>query len=225
MAELVDTPVSKAVSFGSEGSSPSLATKNFLLYYAMESGYKIIDNVLNSRICRNLIEMSEEIGYQEADLSLESGAEMRKDRRDNARALYSDETLRMILESLIWDHAPQKMLYIAEGGAFQTAKLLGLSGKFRFYRYYPGEQFKRHRDSNQEERHRVSLVTVLFYLNTPEEGGETYICDNFLEYKPKVEPVEGRCLMFDHALMHSGEPLIKGKKYVLRTDLLYRITK
>jgi prolyl 4-hydroxylase len=183
--------------------------------------YKIIDNFLPSRICRSLISLSESKGYDEADISYTGGSRMEKDRRNNSRVLHEDETLRMMLDGLIWEHAPKDRPFILEGGILSRVPLVGLSGRFRFYRYFPGEKFKKHRDGNAEERGGVSLVTVLIYLNTPEKGGETFLCDWSLEYQPRVEATEGRCLMFDHSLIHTGEPLLEGVKYVLRTDLVY----
>jgi hypothetical protein len=42
-----------------------------------------------------------------------------------------------------------------------------------------------------------------------------------LEKSVMVKPEEGKMLMFNHSLLHSGEELLEGIKYVLRTDLIY----
>jgi hypothetical protein len=44
--------------------------------------------------------------------------------------------------------------------------------------------------------------------------------EKFIEIKPRT----GDVLMFRHELWHEGRPIQSGEKYVLRTDLFYRIT-
>jgi len=36
-----------------------------------------------------------------------------------------------------------------------------------------------------------------------------------------IKAEQGKILIFDHALAHTGEELKKGQKYILRTDLIY----
>lgn len=184
--------------------------------------YKIIDNFLSKEECDELIRISENIGYTEADISYADGARMVKDYRNNSRVLYRSEELRKKLEYKILPHAPKTLTFIKEGGILEKKELLSLSGNFRFYRYYPGEEFKRHRDGNNLEEGGVSLVTILIYLNDVELGGETNLCDKFLLEKPiLVKPETGKLLMFEHTVLHSGLILESGVKYILRTDLIY----
>ena len=51
------------------------------------------------------------------------------------------------------------------------------------------------------------------------EGGET----SFLELGEAIEPRTGNALLFQHPLLHEGSVLRAGLKYVLRTDVMYRI--
>jgi hypothetical protein len=37
-----------------------------------------------------------------------------------------------------------------------------------------------------------------------------------------VKPKPGMTLVFQHELWHEGAPVTRGRKYVLRTDVLYR---
>ena len=91
-----------------------------------------------------------------------------------------------------------------------------------------------------------SLITVLLYLNSGEGvdffGGKTkftsYSTDKFIagsKYKGSmkmdesslqnyadVSPSVGRVVLFEHDMFHSGEPLLWGTKYILRTDILFR---
>ncbi|RMZ56575.1 hypothetical protein APUTEX25_001422 [Auxenochlorella protothecoides] len=54
------------------------------------------------------------------------------------------------------------------------AQPVGLNPNLRFYRYRPGQRFGRHIDeSNDLGGGKFTLYTVLIYLSTPGEGGET----------------------------------------------------
>jgi hypothetical protein len=62
---------------------------------------------------------------------------------------------------------------------------------------------------------------MMFYLNEDCEGGTTdfmFVADDELH----VVPQTGMGLVFSHPLYHRGAPVISGKKYVLRTDVMYR---
>lgn len=191
----------------------------------MKDGYKIINSVIDKNMCEWLIANSERIGYKAADISYAEGAKMNTDIRDNSRVLMQDEMFREGLETALMPYVPMTRMFIKEGGEVSHRKFLRLSGNFRFYKYEPGQKFKRHRDGNVLEEGGIALVTVLVYLNTvdPYDGGFTNMCDRMLENPVLVQPLEGRVLMFDHSLMHSGDELKNGVKYVLRTDLIYSL--
>jgi hypothetical protein len=72
----------------------------------------------------------------------------------------------------------------------------------------------------------MSRVTVQIYLGDEEvEGGATRISqdqETFVDIEPKM----GRVLIFQQrGLFHSGEDVIKGVKYALRSDFMFRHTK
>ncbi len=52
-------------------------------------------------------------------------------------------------------------------------------------------------------------------LNDGFEGGATAFDFD------KVVPEQGMALFFLHSLPHCGEPVIAGRKYVLRSDIMY----
>ena len=61
------------------------------------------------------------------------------------------------------------------------------------------------------------------YLNEGFEGGET----TFLNYSGSEEhvrcvPRTGMVLIFQHDILHEGSRLEKGRKYAVRTDVMYR---
>jgi hypothetical protein len=54
------------------------------------------------------------------------------------------------------------------------------------------------------------------YLNEGFEGGETIVDQT------RIEPRQGLALFFGHRILHKGMPVIAGRKYVLRTDVMFR---
>lgn len=95
----------------------------------------------------------------------------------------------------------------------------GLNERFRFYRYDRGERFAPHYDgcfrrSDDEE----SLLTFMIYLNEGYEGGST----TFAEWDVEIVPKTAMMLIFRHCLLHAGEAVRRGRKYVLRSDVMYR---
>ena len=55
----------------------------------------------------------------------------------------------------------------------------------------------------------------MIYLNDDFEGGAT----RFMQ--AAVKPVKGTALVFAHPLSHQGDPVTAGRKYVVRTDVMY----
>lgn len=184
--------------------------------------FKIIPNLLSDMECAAFIDLSEDAGYTPADISYPTGPLMKPEYRNNYRALFQNEEIREYLYNLILPHAPAERNFIKEGGVVEKKKLTSLSGNFRFYKYLPGNYFKKHRDTNTVESDGIALVTVLIYLNDVEDGGETNLCDRILEKPVLVKCQAGTCLLFDHSILHEGLILNKGLKYVLRTDLIYK---
>jgi hypothetical protein len=65
----------------------------------------------------------------------------------------------------------------------------------------------------------TSLLTVLVYLNDDFEGGQTRFMEQLDEV---VEPERGAAVLFQHKIRHEGCEVRRGKKYALRTDVMYR---
>ncbi len=91
-------------------------------------------------------------------------------------------------------------------------------------RYGPGGLFDYHLDAGYWSDHYAGerILTFLVYLETPKSGGETH----FRARDVVVEPRPGRLLvwrnLFDdgranHQMIHSGAPLVAGRKTTLVT--------
>lgn len=67
------------------------------------------------------------------------------------------------------------------------------------------------------------MQTVQLYLNEGFEGGATTFIHHDDEKKnvPCI-PRTGMVLVFQHDIYHEGSALIKGRKYTIRTDVMYK---
>jgi predicted 2-oxoglutarate/Fe(II)-dependent dioxygenase YbiX len=105
---------------------------------------------------------------------------------------------------------------------------VGLNERFRFYRYDPGQTFRPHTDGHFARNDERSQLTFMVYLNGECGGGETVVHfqnDGLTRpdwWELRVKPEAGKALVFYHYLLHEGAPVTAGRKYVLRTDVMYR---
>lgn len=119
--------------------------------------------------------------------------------------------------------------------------------RMRFLRYTGGEYFRPHCDGTYEtpDGKERSYFTLHLYLNdavptssaqlatlTPEQqekaaestlvGGATTFHSYSMQKRYDVLPQTGRILLFQHRdLIHSGDDVLQGVKYTMRTDLMY----
>ena len=93
----------------------------------------------------------------------------------------------------------------------------GLNERLRYYRYSGGERFAPHVDLSHSTGVVRSFLTVIFYLNDDFEGGETDF------FGRAVTPKTGAAILFPHELHHEGRPVFGGVKFVLRTDVMFRL--
>lgn len=118
-----------------------------------------------------------------------------------------------------------------------TWQPLGLNECLRFCKYNAGGFFRKHCDAifkrSEDEQ---SLFTCMFYLNGDLDGGATRFLhfDRLLDGEAlelasqgdvlaSVPPEAGLCMLFfQKGLLHEGEDLLSGAKYILRTDLMFR---
>ena len=168
-----------------------------------------IDGFWSEERCNTFIEKSESIGYEPALVQTESGQKRVEGVRNNQRILFTDQALAIEIWETLRDYAPIQL-----GNSFST----GLNEMFRFYKYDPGQEFKKHRDQSYiRNANESSYFTFMIYLNDDFEGGETVFTN------VKIKPRKGTALIFLHDLEHEGSQLLKGQKYVLRTDIMYKL--
>lgn len=162
---------------------------------------------LTTAECQERIAWSEAVGYADAPVTTASGPVMIPDYRNNTRVMVDDLPLAEHLWRRFAPRAPPIEGWVA----------CGFNERLRYYRYDPGEFFAPHLDGAFiRSRVEQSFFTLLFYLNEGFAGGDTVL------QREVVRPAAGLALCFHHRLIHESTPIVHGRKYVLRSDLMYR---
>ena len=170
-------------------------------------GIFTIPEFLSPGECADYIALSERIGYEAATLTTVDGPKLQAEIRNNNRVILDDSEL----VQQLWLRATPHIPTILNG-----RQALGFNERIRFYRYDPSQQFAGHVDAPfRRENGEVSQLTFMIYLNQEFEGGETKFDD------AEIVPQTGMALIFRHELFHEGATIKKGRKYVLRTDVMY----
>lgn len=198
--------------------SSKIKKKNLNLKSISEK-YKLaflLYNVFTSEECEALIKLSEDCGYTDALINVGGGREiLMKNFRDSSRVLIDDQDFVQSLLKRISPFIPAE---------FKNEKLVGINERLRLLRYDPGNKFKPHYDGSyrRPDNSAKTLITLQIYLNHNFTGGETTFLypDDHAKCVP-VKPVTGMILVFEHHILHEGSLVKKGRKYTIRTDVLY----
>ncbi len=176
----------------------------------LEDHIYVVPNFLSHEECDEMVLISEKIGYKEAKVNMHGKQVLMTMVRNNLRVMYKDEVYANILWGKIKAHVPQQIGY---------SHAFGLNEMLRFYKYEEGHRFKMHRDGSYRRNDtEASQYSFLIYLNDDFEGGETVFRSG-----TTIRPKKGSALLFLHGLRHEGAVLKNGTKYVLRTDIMYRL--
>jgi hypothetical protein len=127
-------------------------------------------------------------------------------------------------------------------------RITRLNERLRFLKYTRGMYFREHCDGSYvtPDGKEISFITVHLYLNgevsnteddavkcaqregrpvdqRPLQGGSTRFHSMNLQRYLDVFPQTGSCLVFQHrGLLHSGDDVVQGTKYTMRTDVMYQ---
>ncbi|HJZ54153.1 MAG TPA: 2OG-Fe(II) oxygenase [Gemmataceae bacterium] len=180
----------------------------------------VIRGFLSPAECEQYIAQSEAAGYGDAPINVFGGQVVDKGMRNNDRVMIDDPKLAATLWERLQPFVPE-----ARG----SWRACGLNERFRFYRYDPGQRFHWHYDGYYERSPtEQSALTFMVYLNEGFGGGATefdfrfVIGDRSGEWLVPVIPETGMALVFVHRILHQGAAVTKGRKYVLRSDVMYR---
>ncbi|KAJ8078679.1 hypothetical protein PM082_012962 [Marasmius tenuissimus] len=182
----------------------------------------LLDNFLNALECQAFIKMIEMLPLELTPPKKRGEAE-----RVNYRFSVQSPTFAEKLFSLLLPHLPQ-----LDTGNGIRRRPVACNPNIRLYKYTPSQHFGAHYDDSVVDSATGyrSEWTILVYLSGVEdgvEGGET------LFYKTeKQKPndtitaplTRGTALLHrhgQHCMLHEGSKVLKGIKYVLRSDLMF----
>lgn len=169
----------------------------------------VVPNVLDAAECAAQIARMEALGPSEAPITTAAGFVMRPDIRNNKRVMFDDVELAQTVFTRIVPELPATLCKMRPVGANE---------RFRAYLYEPGQRFAPHYDGAFKRNDREqSLLTLMIYLNEGFAGGQT----RFHDWDVDVVPRTGMALLFQHKVLHEGCVVDAGKKYVLRSDVMY----
>mmetsp|Transcript_13564 Transcript_13564/g.28752 ORF Transcript_13564/g.28752 Transcript_13564/m.28752 type:complete len:261 (-) Transcript_13564:219-1001(-) len=196
----------------------------------------VIHNILSPEECAALVRRAEDEGFDHALVTGAGGKQiLRKDIRRCGRCILDDAALadsvyQRILNALRGTELEKKLmtapwLSIGKDEA-ESVTAVGLNERMRFLRYQPGNFFSPHQDIRYtrgpeagEKQGETSHVTCQLYLNDKFKGGATRFISGTRYYD--VAPKAGSVLLFDHDLLHEGAKVTSGKKYSVRSDVMY----
>ena len=195
----------------------------------------ILENVLSSEECQRFIDVTEQLGYTEdAPVSLPHSFRHMQNCNWLVHASVADTIFARIVSSL-----PAAASKVVDGAA------VGLNARFRCYKYQAGDYFKYHTDGSwpgslalPDSQGKLKLewdafgdrwshYTFLILLSDGYTGGRTLF--KTASGTIAVRTPKGAVLCFPHGghplhLLHAGELLDVGTKYMIRTEILYKRT-
>lgn len=175
---------------------------------------------LSAAECADYIRLGESVGFDEAPVSTAQGMVIMKDVRNNDRVMFDDaERAQALYDKLSVHLSP----------LFQKKWTpVGLNERLRLYRYDVGQLFDWHHDGHfARPNGERSMFTFMVYLNDDFEGGDTSFSQVSYGVASigdmiRITPRKGMALLFHHPILHRGDAVTAGRKYVLRTDVMYR---
>lgn len=191
---------------------------------------RVLHGVLTAAEAASVIEGTEQRGYGQALVNVGGGREiLATDYRDSSRCIIDSPEFADALFERVRHALPATW-----GDGW---RLVGLNERLRFLRYDEDQKFDKHFDGSyvrgREAGDRCgerTFVTLLLYLNADYEGCSTTFFDpaeRWSSYAAKdvigmpILPATGMVLLHDHMILHAATPMKRGRKYVLRTDVLY----
>ncbi|KAJ3027189.1 hypothetical protein HDV00_011353 [Rhizophlyctis rosea] len=196
----------------------------------------MLSDVLSPHECSQILSAAESIGFTPDEPTGGSAADQKSVLAHNFFWL-ADETILEPLLERVRGSLPESI-----GGG----KLAGITARWRVYRYTPGLEYRPHIDGAWPQSgltssgeyvydlygDRRSRLTFLVYLNDDFEGGGTTFflpsnVEGVLDGRVVV-PRAGCVLCFPHgdsvgSLLHEGSAVTKGRKYIIRADVLYML--
>ena len=177
----------------------------------------LINNVFSDEECSNLIIYSENVGYVQASSYID------KYKKEHF-FLEIRKSLRCVIDSIDFAKILYKRIAHIIPNKYNDMTFCEINPRFRFLKYTCGDHFAKHTDEHyKNDKNEISLITVLIYLNSDYEGGNTkFLFDHKNENDISIIPKIGLICLMDQNILHEVPKLVSGIKYVIRTELMYK---
>ena len=192
--------------------------------YGSNARLLLIERLFSEEECARLVRAADSVGFGRTTYP--------KSYRGNLRLITVDFSLAELCWQRLRSFVPAQIEM--DGEVYEA---VGLNECWRLAKYHVGDRFGAHVDACFERSpHELSLYTVNVYMNAvpPEAGGATrFFPDanggrvrNCQEAVLSVSPEAGLAVVFrqppGEQLLHDGEMLTAGVKYLFRSDVIYR---
>lgn len=174
-----------------------------------------IKSFLDIDECNYLINFSEKVNFPISRVDSQEALNKINPEKNN---FVDRELKRLVIDNndiavIIWERLPKEISLLKSGNFTPSS----VNNEIRIYKYLEDDEFKEHFDSRCTiSNTEMSFYSILIYLNDEFKGGET----SFKTFQ--VLPEIGKLVMFPHQLLHAGQKVINGTKYILRTDLILK---
>ena len=206
----------------------------------------VLTNIASNAECQNLINMSETIGYAPAEVNVGNGKQMLyTDLRNNDRCIQdhpaiTEQVWQRVVRALEANEDIKRQLLRAPWAENTYSRpalhAVGLNERMRILRYDAGTYFAPHYDGTYvrnmeagwDRKGEMSFVTFQLYLNEGCGGGTTRFLARGRDKNGQVDyvdvvPKTGSVLLFQHDCYHEGARVTSGRKYVIRSDVMYTL--
>ncbi|GJE95187.1 2OG-Fe(II) oxygenase [Phanerochaete sordida] len=211
---------------------PSVTDKEYLACNVLSDDQIILlDDLFSAEECKAFVRFIESLPLELTPPKKKGEAE-----RVNHRISITAPDFARRLHDVIAPHLPlfpHPASVRRPGGGSEGRAPSSLNSNIRMYKYTPGQHFGPHyddavRDAVTGDRSEWTLLVYLTGVQDGVEGGETLFYKQE-RGKPKetITPplTRGTALLHRHGnecLLHEGSPVLKGTKYILRSDLMFK---
>lgn len=194
-------------------------------------GAKLLHGVFTPGECDQLIVASESMGYMDHGSTAERNWRTHKSPSHDAPSpLQSMWLVDDRLNNAVFERVH----------TFLPPGALGLNAHWRFYRTDRGVGMARHTDGARTGSgmrngtvvrdafgDRLSQYSIVFYLNDDFKGGDLIFTTGVWQRQPVSVP-KGGAALFPHgesslSLLHEGDLVLLGAKYIFRTDVMFPV--
>lgn len=192
----------------------------------------VLHNLLTKEECDRIIAAAEEEGFDKL-----TGYD--PSYRSNKRILLQSTSIVPEMERRVKLFMEQELEVTKESTTIHRHKLVdgkwewyGLNPRLRICKYDPTNKFNKHLDTGYHVDPSTirTIKTCMVYLNEEYDQGRTrFYVGHMVKTKKKgkkmfyqLKAKPGDCLIFNQNILHDGEIVRGGKKYMMRTDVYYK---